>query len=326
MNVVVFGGSGFIGSHVADALSAAGYAVTLFDLNPSPYARDGQRMVTGDILDSSSITEVLQGQDVAYNFAGLTDLDEAQGMPVETARSNVLGNAILLEQAHRARLKRYVFASTIYVSGHAGGFYRASKQACELYVEEYQRWFGLDFTILRYGSIYGRRTDESNAVHSFLTQALRKRRIIVNGTGNELREYVHVEDIARASVQILEPNFRNERVVLTGHQPMRVRDLMEMIREMLGQDIQVEYRSVDPEQQQAGRTPHYTVTPYSFRPTTAKKLVSDYYVDLGQGLLDCLQELHETLQRQAETDTKKLPSRNRRQVAGTRRQRAIHVP
>ena len=294
MNAIVFGGSGFVGSHVADALTDAGHEVTIYDLRPSPYLRQGQHLIQGDMLDAAAVARAMQGQEVVYHFAGIADIDAAQSMPVETVRTNVLGNVILLEQAKAARVQRYIFASTIYVSGESGGFYRASKQACELYIEEYQRWYGLAYTILRYGSIYGRRADQSNGVHRYLKQALIDRRIVIDGTGDELREYVHATDVARASVQILGPEFCNEQVVLTGHQSLRVRDLVEMIREIAGPDIQVDYRPVDSRQQAEGRTTHYTITPYTFRPKIAKKLVNPYYVDMGQGLLDCLEELSST--------------------------------
>ena len=297
MKVVVFGGSGFLGSHVAEALTQAGHAVTMFDLRSPVHPVPGQSFIQGDILDTAQVRRALEGQEVAYHFAGAADLDDVQDKAVETAKSNVLGTAMLLEEACKAGLKRFVYASTIYVAGHSGGFYRASKQACELYVEEAQRRFGLDYTILRYGSIYGRRADRNNGVQGFLTQALKNRKIVVNGMGDETREYVHVTDVAEASVRILEPEFRNECVVLTGHQAMRVRDLMEMIREIIGPDVTVEYRPVDAARQAQGKTAHYNVTPYSFRPKIAKKLVGNHYVDMGQGLIDCLEELHAALNR-----------------------------
>lgn len=299
MKTIVVGGSGFIGSHVADSLSEAGHPVTVYDLKPSPHRTPQQRFIQGDILDSASLRKAMAGQETVYNFAGLSNLDEAHEQPVESARVNVLGNATVLEEARQAKISRYVFASTLYVSGESGGFYRASKQACERYVEEYQRWFGLDFTILRYGSIYGRRSGHSAGVERYLLQALRDRRIVIRGTGEELREYVHVADVAQASVKILGTEFRNQHVVLTGHHPLRLRDLAEMIREIVGPDVQIEFKPVDPAMRQEGRTPHYTITPYSFRPQIAKKLVSNYYIDMGQGLLDCLEEMQTALESDA---------------------------
>ena len=291
MKAVVFGGSGFLGSHVAEALTEAGHQVTVYDLRESSCLAPGQRFVQGDILDTGAVAKVLRDQEVAYNFAGLADLDEAQDKPLETVRLNVLGNTLLLEEARRQGLKRFVFASSIYVAGHSGGFYRASKQACELYVEEFQRWYGLDYTILRYGSIYGRRADPNNGVLKYLTQAVKERKVVVSGTGEELREYVHATDVARASVQILEPEFQNQHVILTGHQAMRVKDLAAMIREIVGSDVQVEFQAVDPDLEREGRSPHYTITPYSFRPKIAKKLVAHHYVDMGQGIIDLLEEI-----------------------------------
>lgn len=292
-NVIVFGGSGFLGSHVADALMEAGHAVTLFDRVRPRYRTQKETFVEADILDDSAVRLAMRDQQIVYNFAGLADLTTSQEQPVETARTNVLGNTLLLEAARQAGVQRFVFASTMYVAGHAGGFYRASKQSCELFVEEYARWFGLDYTILRYGTVYGRRADDRNSIHRYLKEALTQRRITVLGNGNELREYVHVSDVARASVQILDPAFRNERVVLSGHHPMRFKDLLEMIREMVGPDVKVEFRAVDPTLEEAGKSPHYAVTPYSFRPKMPRKLVGSYYVDLGEGLKDCLAEIHQ---------------------------------
>lgn len=323
MKAIVVGGSGFLGSHVADALSSAGHDVTIFDRRPSPYLTAGQRLIQGDILDEAAVARAMDGQQVAYNFAGLADMDSAQTQPIETVRTNVLGNTILLEAAYRSGVQRYVLASTIYVSGEAGGFYRASKQACELYVEEYQRRCGLDYTILRYGTVYGPRANGQNSVRRYLLQALQDRRIRVEGTGEELREYVHVVDVARSSVEILAPEFCNERVVLTGHQAMRFRDLLEMIREMVGSDVRIEFRQVEG---QPSHGAHYTITPYAFRPKIAKKLVSHYYHDLGQGLLHCLEDLHAAQVSAASTpSTSLLPRRSAptRPRPGVRRTRQL---
>jgi UDP-glucose 4-epimerase len=98
-----------------------------------------------------------------------------------------------------------------------------------------------------------------------------------------------VKDAARSTVKILDDEFRNEHVVLTGHHPIRVRDLLQMIREIVGPDVEVELR---PPSQHAAIGPlHYTITPYSFRPKVGKKLVNNPYLDMGQGLLECLEEI-----------------------------------
>jgi len=290
MRAGVFGGAGFVGSHVADALTATGHEVVVYDLKPSQYLQPGQRMLVGDILDQAKVAEAMAGAQVVYNFAGVSDIDEARNFPIETVQANILGTAILLEEARKAGVRRFVLASTIYVYSHAGGFYRASKQACEAYVEEYQREYGLPYTILRYGTLYGRRADMRNSVHRFLSEAIAQRKIVYYGEGDEVREYIHAEDAARCSVEILDPAFENQHVILTGHQPMRVRDLMTMIREILGDAVEVEFREALPREHG-----HYKLTPYSFQPKMGRKLVSAYYVDMGQGLLNCLEDIYARL-------------------------------
>lgn len=296
MRALVLGGAGFVGSHVADALSDAGHEVTVFDATESPWLRPDQRMVLGDITDLASVAGAVAGQEVVYNFAGLADIDESRTRPLDTVRINVAGNANVLEAVRESDIRRYVFASSIYVASEAGSFYRVSKQACELYIEEYRREYGTPpYTILRYGTLYGRRAGETNSVHRYLRDALRDRRITAQGTGEELREYIHVEDAARLSVEVLTDEFVDEQVVLTGHHPMRFHDLLALIREIVGPDVELDLRQPPPGAELPSSA-HYAITPYTFRPRVARKLVSNYYTDMGQGLVDCLHEINDAEQ------------------------------
>ena len=137
VKITVFGGSGFLGSHICDKLSEAGHAVTIVDLHPSPWLRPDQTMLTGNILDEETVRRGVEGADMVFNYAGIADIGEANNRPVDTARINVLGNVMILEACRRERVRRYVFASSLYVYGKSGGFYRCSKQACEIYIENY---------------------------------------------------------------------------------------------------------------------------------------------------------------------------------------------
>ena len=286
MNVVVCGGSGFLGSHVADALSDQGYKVTIFDLKPSPYLQPDQKMMTGDMLDARTVTRALKDADYVYHFAGFADLNEATLKPLETIRQNILGTAMVLEAAVQMKVKRFIYASSIYVYSNLGGFYRCSKQAGELYVEEYQRRHNLPYTILRYGTLYGPRADQSNSVYRFLAQALTQGKIQFPGTGDEIREYIHVRDAAKLSVQVLDEEFENRPVIVTGHYPMKAKEILNMIREILNNKVKIELDT-------SGAHAHYHLTPYSFIPKVGKKLVSNCYEDMGQGLLECLNLMHQ---------------------------------
>jgi UDP-glucose 4-epimerase len=293
MKAIVFGGSGFLGSHVADALDDAGYKVTVFDIKPSPYLRDTQRMVVGDILDEDKVLAVVKGNDVVYNFAGIADIDEARERPLDSARINIIGNSVILEAARKCKVKRFVFASSLYVYSKSGSFYRSTKQACELIIENYRERFGLPYTILRYGSLYGPRSNEHNFIYRVIRQALSEGRITRLGDGDELREYIHVADAAKGSVDILDGEFADHCVTLTGNQQMRIKDLFVMISEMLDKKVKVDFLP-------PGNTVHYEITPYSFMPRVGRRLVSRTYRDFSEGVLETICEVHKNMNGKAD--------------------------
>ncbi len=284
--VVVIGGSGFMGSHTADELSRQGYQVTIFDQMESPWLRSDQKMVVGDMLDREAVARVVEGASILYHFAGIADLTEASTRPFDTIHLNVMGATVALDAAVKAGVRRFVYASTMYVYSHQGSFYRASKQAVEQIIEAYAESSDLEYTMLRYGSLYGPRAQEWNGLRGYVQQILRDQKLDYWGNGEERREYIHVHDAARLSVEVLDPSHRNQAITVTGHQVMTSDELISMIFEIIGLERDVTYESsID----DGG---HYTMTPYRYAPKTAKKLVPDEFIDLGQGVLDIVEELN----------------------------------
>jgi len=284
VKTTVFGGGGFLGSHVCDVLSAAGHKVTIFDLNDAPWRSPAHKLVRGDILDQAAVRAAVEGARYVFNFAGISELDYAMARPIDTAQTNIIGNLNIMEACRHANAERYVYASTVYVYSKDGGFYRCSKHACELFIEEYQRTYGLAFSILRYGSLYGPRSNSSNGVYRIVRRALESGEICYEGHPEALREYIHVEDAARSSVEMLKPEYANQHVILTGHKPMRVYDFLKMLGEMLGIEKGVQYV-------ENHHTGHYVRTPYSYNPKIGLKYAPPLHVDLGQGLLRLIEEV-----------------------------------
>jgi UDP-glucose 4-epimerase len=282
MRILVTGGSGFLGSHVSDALSAAGHDTVIFDLARSRWLWGDQRMVIGSVLDPDAVTRAVRGCDAIYHLAAMADIGEAIERPREAVELNVMGTVNMLEAARAQGVGRFVFASSIYVYSNQGSFYRTTKQACENLVHDYHERFGLDFTVLRFGSLYGPRADSTNGVFQLLSQALARRRIDHYGTGDEVREYIHVLDAAAMSVDVLAPEFANQFIHLTGRERMTSRDMLKMINEMLGGDIELNFQATNP-------VGHYVQTPYNYTPKLGRRLNRETYIDLGLGLLDCLQ-------------------------------------
>lgn len=284
--VVVIGGSGFMGSHAADELSARGYAVTILDAIPSPWLRENQEMVVGDILDQTLLNQTLYGAKYVYHFAGISDIAEAKTRPYDTLNLNIMGTTKVLEAAVRAEVDRIVYASTMYVYSPYGSFYRASKQSAETIIEAYHEAFDLNFTVLRYGSVYGPRAQEWNGLKRYVTQLVKYGKLDYWGTGDERREYIHCIDAARLSVDILDPIHANKAITVTGQQVLKSDEMIDLLFEITGKVRTVNYIVRD------DHHGHYTSTPYRYTPKQAKKLVPDEFIDLGEGILELVEELH----------------------------------
>ena len=284
-NVIVFGGSGFLGSHVADSLTRRGYAVTIFDIKESPYLQESQKMLIGDILDQKQIDDAIKGNDIVYNFAGIADIDECYKRPIDTIKYNILGNAQILKSSVKNNVKKYLFASSAYVYSKSGSYYRISKQSSELFVESFSEENKMDYVILRYGSLYGDRADNRNSLHRIIETAVREGKIEYYGDGTETREYIHVKDAADLSVEALNDNYLNQILMLTGTKSIKYSDLLSMINEMFSNKIDIKLFA------KRSKT-HFKMSPYSFNPKMAKKLVSNPHIDFGQGLLNLIEEIH----------------------------------
>jgi UDP-glucose 4-epimerase len=282
--VCVIGGSGFLGSHVCDVLSENGYEVIVFDKSPSRWIKEHQHMCIGDLSDIEALTNATSDCRAVFNFAAIADLDIALNQPLETAAINIIGNINVLEACRLNKIPRYIYASTVYVNSREGGFYRCSKYAAELYVEEYQKRYGQDYTILRYGSLYGPRSDLNNGLRKIISKALANGYVEYEGSPEAMREYIHVRDAAEASVAALNSNFLNQRVVLTGQESMKVIDLLKMVAEILNFKQDVLFKPSE----HAG---HYIRTPYAYDPKIGKKYVLPIHIDLGQGILELVEHI-----------------------------------
>ena len=176
--ILVTGSSGFIGGHIADFLDDLGYEVVLFDIIPSKYKRKTQKEIIGNIINFENVKKAMEGCSFVYHFAAQADIDSSSINPIETIQNNIIGTQNIMEAARKNNVERVLFASTIYVYSELGSFYRVSKQACEKMIEEYQKEFALNYTILRYGSIYGPRANEFNTIRNMLLQALKDKKIV----------------------------------------------------------------------------------------------------------------------------------------------------
>ena len=280
--ITVFGGSGFLGSHVVDSLISRGFEVNVCDQEKSNYLNDNQNFKKCNILNLDEVRNCVEGSDIVYNFAALADLNDAITKPLETININILGNANILEASKEFSIERFVYASSVYVYGKEGGFYRCSKKAAEDYVKEYFNSYNLNYTILQYGSLYGPRSDLSNGLHRIVDSAIKTGYLKYQGDPSATRSYIHVEDAAESSVDILSNEFINESVIISGLEPIKIIDMLKTLAEIMGLSKEkIEFL----DKPQVG---HYVMTPYSYKSDIGKKYIPSKHIDLGQGLLQLI--------------------------------------
>src|SRR4051795_12336365 len=228
-SLLVTGGSGFIGSHVVDALRAAGHRPLIYDARPSPHHPDVPAVVA-DLEDLERLCSALEGCDAVIHLAAAADVNEVQADPVEAERRNARGTLHVLEAARRARVGRVLYASTIWAYSDTPAechveslplcppahLYTATKLAGELYCHSYAELYGVEYTVLRFGIPYGPRARPAAVVPAFVTRALAGEALTIAGDGRQSRRFVYVEDLAEGVVAALAPTAVNRTYNLVG--------------------------------------------------------------------------------------------------------------
>jgi len=285
MKIVVLGGSGFIGSHVADALSRKGHKVTIFDKKKSRWLRDDQKMIVGDIFNYNALENAIRSNKIVYNFAALSDMNQAMHEPLSCAKINILGTVQALNLCSKYKVRRFIHASSIYATSSQGGFYSCSKRAAEDYLVEFKKSYKLDYTILRFGSVYGLRSDKSNGIRKILDKAISKKKIIYLGNKKAVRKYINVLDAAKGCVEILKDRYKNKCVVLTGKKSIKINELLKFLAELLNINSKIIYKN------EKGNTGHYIKTPRLYRAKKGHGLSLRSRIDFHDGLLHIIQDI-----------------------------------
>jgi UDP-glucose 4-epimerase len=225
MKILITGGAGFIGSHIADLFIRAGHDVTILD-NLSTGVRenipDGARFYELDITDPA-VERVFAdgGFDVLNHHAAQIDVRVSVGDPLFDARVNILGSLHLLELCLKHGVKYVQFASTggaLY--GEQDTFpadedhpvrplspYGIAKYTVERYLFYYHAVHGIEYTAHRYANVYGPRQNphgEAGVVAIFCDRLIHGREAVINGDGKQTRDYVYVGDVARANLLTLD--------------------------------------------------------------------------------------------------------------------------
>lgn len=234
MKILILGGSGFIGSHVADELSNFSHDVTIFDIKKSSYIKKNQKFIKGNICNNSSLQKKLKNFQIVINFAGLADLDEAYSNPLKTAENNIIGLINILNACKKHKIKKFIHASSIYANSKEGSFYSASKRCAEDFIEEFNKKYNLKYVILRFGSIYGTRADKNNGINTIIKNISKKNELRYSGSKKASRRYIHVKDASKVCVQILNKKYENTCINITGKKKITINKMFKKISKIFG--------------------------------------------------------------------------------------------
>lgn len=242
MNILVTGGSGFIGSHVIDVLVEAGHSVTNLDLRP-PHRSDIVHR-TGSIVERSVVDEEVAKADAVYHIGGFSDIDLVRNHPIETIELNVLSTTYLLDACRKFKTRQFLYASSVYAYDRSGHLYTTSKAASERIIEDYGTLFGVPYTILRYATVYGPRNRASDVVYLFVRGAKHDGCIEIHGDGMQKRNFTHVRDAAEGSaIAIGNKNCPNATVTIASEEGLTINELAERVKEIVNPQCRVMRRA-----------------------------------------------------------------------------------
>ncbi|MEJ5261869.1 MAG: NAD-dependent epimerase/dehydratase family protein [Ignavibacterium sp.] len=238
MKILVTGGAGFIASHITDAFVNEGHQVVVLDDLSSGFEKNinpKAKFVKGDICDKELVEKLFSEEnfDLVNHHAAQMDVRRSVKDPAFDANTNIIGTINLLQNSIKYKVKKFMFASTGgAVYGEQSYFpadenhptqprspYGISKLAVEKYLYFYNAEYGLNYTILRYANIYGPRQNpfgEAGVVAIFSTKLLKGEQPIINGSGEQTRDYVFVGDVVKANLLTLNDSANDIYNVGTG--------------------------------------------------------------------------------------------------------------
>ena len=155
-------------------------------------------------------------------------------MPSETIILNILAVSNILKICKIKKIKRFIQASTIYALSEEGGFYARSKRAAEDYILEFNKIYNINFTILRFGSLYGEGADSNNGINKLILSGKNYKKLVYRGSMNATRRYINIHDAAKLCAQILSNKYKNSIVNITGKKIIKIKNILNFLSSKLG--------------------------------------------------------------------------------------------
>jgi UDP-glucose 4-epimerase len=257
MNIVVTGGSGFIGQHIAEKLASEGNKITVIDKrkNKWPFLHKNIHLVEENIRNYKKINTHFKNVDYVFHQAALVSVPESIKKPNETIDDNIKGTVNILKASQENNVKKVIFASSCAIYGSNTKIpleekdeafplspYAISKLTAEYFLKMYNEESKVKTTSLRYFNVYGPRQDYSSqysaVIPIFINNALKNKDIIIYGDGDQTRDFIYVEDIVRANKLVMNKGDGKSFNVGFGEK-ISINDLAIKIIELTGSDSKI---------------------------------------------------------------------------------------
>ncbi len=293
MRVLVTGGAGFIGSYVTRLLLDKGHDVVVLDNLKRGYkdlVDKRAKLQIADIGDGKKTKQALKGIDAVIHMAGLIIVPESVEDPIGYCNNNVIGTVSLLESMRDVGVKKIIFSSSACVYGTPDKLpitedapvrpdnpYGACKASIESFLQSFNTVYGIDTIILRYFNPYGpgeRHVPETHAIPNFIKGALAKKSIPLYWQGEQIRDFIYIEDLAQAHIDVL--NLSGFNIFNIGTEKgIKVKDVVDQIFEIVGYKVPID---------DLGKRPGDVAANYASSKKLQKAVGWKAKVDLTEGL------------------------------------------
>lgn len=261
-NILITGGLGFIGSHIANELLKDNQVVILDNLstgniNNLKDANNENLKIIQEDLRNTNLDDLTSGIDYIFHLAAMASVPLSIDRPVECSDINLNATIKLLKSAVDNDVEKIVFSSSSAVYGQNRNMplkeseplmpmspYAASKAGCELYLQTFYESYGLNYTSLRYFNVFGPNQDKNSqyaaVIPNFISAILEGKPVEIYGDGEQTRDFIYVKDVVKANINAAESDYNGVINVASGEK-LSINQLFEIIRKTLKSDVEPNY-------------------------------------------------------------------------------------
>lgn len=267
MKALVTGGAGFIGSHIVDKLIEENYEVFILDnlsAGSKNYLNKNARFYKVDIRDPK-VDQIFREEkpDFVFHEAAQIDVGTSIENPIFDLDVNLVGTLRIFGNCVKTGVKKVIIPSSAAVYGSSEVFpvdeeaktfptvpYAFGKLAVEQYAEFYARFYKLNITLLRYANVYGPRQSspgEGVVVQKFISKYLNKEKPVINGDGNQTRDFIYVSDVVEANIKAINKKLLGPINISTARETS-INELAEKIAKITGKKAKPKYAPAKPQE------------------------------------------------------------------------------